>query len=92
MSIKLKGGCQTDDLRLDRVPQFDERSRQYPIRTILRVQRPRSFTWPCAVFLDQGQEGACTGFSTAHEIGAAPKVSVVTNELAGCLFFLSFLD
>jgi hypothetical protein len=48
------------DPRLDRLIQFDERSRAFPIRALLPDKaKPRSYSWPCGVWLDQGQEGAC---------------------------------
>lgn len=67
------------DPRLDRREHFDERSRAYPVRELLRssqLQRPRSYTWgmPSNIVLDQGREGACVGFAIAHELAARPVV------------------
>ena len=67
----------------DRLIKFDERSRNYPIRTLLAPDaKPRSYTWRCNVTLDQGPDGACTGFAVSHEAAARPKevkdVSYVT--------------
>jgi hypothetical protein len=71
--IQLKGGHQTQDPRLDRVPQFDEQSRRYPVSSIIRrAAVPRSYTWRLTTTLDQGQEGACVGFGWAHEMLARP--------------------
>lgn len=72
--IELKGGAVTLDPRLDRVQQFDERSRNYPVTAIIDKSQPRSYTWGCDIVLDQGREGACVGFSVAHELRAKPKV------------------
>lgn len=73
MSIQLKGGRTTKDKRLDRVVQFDERSRNFPIRQLIdAAAQPRSYTWSCSILLDQGQEGACAGFSVTHEAAARP--------------------
>lgn len=58
--------------KLDRVVHFDEKSKQYPIRTVV-PQTPRSYTWACPLWLDQGSEGACVGFSWAHELAGKPK-------------------
>lgn len=82
--IELKGGHTTDDPRLDRIPQFDERSRDYPIRGLLTPELPlRSFGWACPTWLDQGQEGACVGFSWTHELAAYPvAVKGVDNDFA----------
>lgn len=71
--IELKGGHKTEDPRLDRIPEFDERSRAFPIRALLTAELPlRSFGWACPGWLDQGQEGACVGFSWSHELIASP--------------------
>jgi len=68
---------------LDRRVEFDERSRQYPIRTLLQTTpQPRSYTWPCQTFLDQGEEGACVGFAWCHEAAAVPVVRTVNTLLA----------
>lgn len=62
------------DRRLGRHQHFDEKSRAHPIRTELEAvpQVPRSYTWRCKDNLDQGDVGACVGFSIAHEIAARP--------------------
>lgn len=54
--------------------QFDERSREYPIRALLGKLKPRSYTWACDKWLNQLSEGACVGFAFAHELIAKPKV------------------
>lgn len=65
---------------LDRVVRFDERSRAYGIRELVDGKKRRSYTWACDVWLDQGQEGACTGFSVTQEAAAKPVVVAgVTN-------------
>lgn len=67
-----------------RIPHFDDRSRQHPIRTAIANadSRPiRSYTWRCSRTLDQGMEGACVGFAWAHELIARPaECSWLTNE------------
>lgn len=65
------------DPRLDRLQEFDERSRAYPVRELLTTEqqrKPRSYTWRLAERLDQGSEGACVGFAWAHEAAARPAV------------------
>ncbi len=71
MPIVLKGGTITGDRRLDRIQQFDERSRYFPIRAVV-PDALRSISWPCRPRLDQGREGACVGFSWSHELAAYP--------------------
>jgi hypothetical protein len=60
---------------LGRLQEFDEKSRNYPVRMLLG-DVPALFTkiWDCDVWLDQGTEGACVGFSWAHELSAEPSV------------------
>lgn len=61
---------------LDRLIEFDDSSRRYPIRALLtdrqQMVEPRSYSWSVPVSLDQGNEGACVGFSWAQEIAARP--------------------
>lgn len=69
--------------RLDWYPHFDERSRDYPVTAVAPTQDLVSRTWLTTVVLDQGREGACTGFATAHELDAEPDhVEGVSAELA----------
>lgn len=74
------------DPRLDRLVEFDERSRSYPIRTLLPTTF-RSYTWRVPVALDQGREGACVGFGWAHEIAARPWADAgITNDYAFAIY------
>lgn len=71
-----------------RLIEFDRRSREFPIRALFGpgAQR-RSYTWDCPVWLDQGREGACVGFSISHEAAADPvPVAGVTNATARALY------
>ena len=85
----------TSDPRLDRLPEFDAQSRSFPIRALLsdeQQERPiRSFTWNLPRLpahlpgfpLDQGREGACVGFSWAHELAFRPRpIASVTDLVA----------
>jgi hypothetical protein len=60
------------DPRLDRIPQFDEQSRNFPIREVLEAPTYRSQAWDIDVWLDQGYDGACVGFAWTHELIAVP--------------------
>lgn len=72
--IELKGGYRTSDPKLDRVPQLDERSREFPIRTLLPpTEEMRSRLWTVRWALDQGEEGACTNFALAHNRVGTPR-------------------
>jgi hypothetical protein len=72
----------------DRLVNFDERSREYPIRTMIRsLAKPRSYTWRCNVYLDQGNEGKCAGYAVSHEAAARPcEVKNVTNKVADAIY------
>lgn len=84
----LKDGTTTEDPRLDRLKQFDERSRQYPVRAIVTATTPRSYTWSLPIYLDQRSEGACVGFSICHELAARPSViKGITDEYARQVYF-----
>lgn len=74
-SIRLRGGHTTTDIRLDRLPEFDEQSREYPVRALLTSdqQQPRGYTWSVNHWFDQGSDGACVGFAGAHELVARPS-------------------
>jgi hypothetical protein len=62
--------------------QFDERSREYPVRELVGAARPRNRRWRCIPHLDQGQEGACVGFAMAHELIATPHAVTVGAKFA----------
>lgn len=64
------------DRKLDWTPQFDERSRQYGIREVIRrgTTVPRPVLWQEGVALDQGSEGACVGFAWMGEALAEPAM------------------
>lgn len=71
---------------LDRVPEFDERSRLW--RAVEGIVSPyvRSYTWWCDICLDQGYEGACVGFSITHELAARPKIVLRDDNFARALY------
>ncbi len=85
--MRLRGGFETSDPRLDRVVEFDERSRGYPIRMLIAARKPRSYTWKIPVRLNQKSEGACCGFGWAAELAGRPlMVPNVDNELARAIY------
>jgi len=74
MDITLKNNQLTEDIRLDRIEQFDEESRRFPIGDLRGASgKLRSYTWRCKDWFDQGTEGACVGFSLGHELAARPS-------------------
>lgn len=66
----------------DRVVHLDERSRQYPVRAVIRqaVQR-RNKLWNIGDLLpiDQGSEGACVGFGLTGELLTTPVAVNLAN-------------
>jgi hypothetical protein len=75
---------------LDRVPFFDERSRNYGVRSLpsfaTTLDRTHRRVWTPGPLLDQGREGACTGFGGSGELGATPKPWRVDNTFAQALY------
>lgn len=58
---------------LDWGPRYDERSRNFPVRGIIRkAVRRKDRLWKVGPILDQGQEGACVGFGWTAEGLASP--------------------
>jgi hypothetical protein len=82
--VPLKGGFVTTDPRLDRLPEFDDRSRNFSVALDPRFrEKLKAKTWPMPIRLDQGSEGACVGFSRAHDLACSPSpVKGMTNDYA----------
>lgn len=71
--IELRDGSTADNPRLDRLPQYDERSRNFQVRQLLGERRQKSKArYPAHPTLDQGPDGACVGFSIATIVNATP--------------------
>ncbi len=71
---------------LDRLVEFDEASRAYPIREAVGDKPLRSYTWRCEAWNDQGREGACVGFAWSHELAARPVVLPASEAEALALY------
>ena len=90
--IQLRGGFKTSDPRLDRLPQSDPRNRQFDIADHPRfgAVAMKGRTWAMNERLDQGREGACTGFARAHDFASSPHpLPNITNEFAQALYKLA---
>ncbi len=74
----LKDGRHVEDIRLDRLPEFDEASRRFPICGALAPQQqkaPKTQLWTIPAgspVLDQQREGACVGFGITNELRFEP--------------------
>lgn len=73
--------------KLDREIRFDEKSKNYPISSILTTKMLNNKIWKCEKFLDQGTEGACVGFAWGHGLNAAPYNTPVTNNTARTIYY-----
>lgn len=72
------------DRTFDRRVHFDDKSRAFPIRSLIGPQVPRvERQWRPGLTVDQGSEGACVGFGWTGELLASPVRVKVTNETAG---------
>lgn len=80
--MRLRDGTEVTNPRLGRCAHFDPLSANYPIRELVTLTRPRSYTWSCSAHLNQGQEPNCVGFAWAHGINARPGVHPIDRDLA----------
>lgn len=69
---------------LDRIPRFDERSRNFPLREVMSKTKQTARFWTPGPVLDQGQEGACVGFGWTGGLASSPppRLKVATNDIA----------
>lgn len=73
MILQLRDGSHTSDPRLDRIVQFDERSRNFPVTAVAPTGlRSKVWTQPASVRLDQGQQGSCVGHGWSHSFLTNP--------------------
>ncbi len=83
MTLVLRDHSEIDDPRLDRIEEFDEASRDYPICAVITQERPTTKLWTIPdgePVLDQGQEGACVGFGVTNELRFFPVPMTGLNE------------
>lgn len=72
---------------LDVTGSTDRRNSFYPVSSIIEDTTPQSRKWPCAIRLNQGQEGACVGFALQQWLATAPGPIVKgTNATARALY------
>lgn len=68
--------------KLDRLVQFDERSKLYRAVEGIEDAPLVSKQWQCNTHNDQGREGACVGFAWSHELAARPRIIETDAEFA----------
>ena len=73
---------------LGRNIEFDEKSREYPVRALFGSdpKPPRSYTWRCDLHLNQGTTSSCVGHAWAHEVAGKPIVEDADSALAMKLY------
>jgi hypothetical protein len=74
----------------DRYPRYDAKSLNFLIEDHFDTHKPLAFRlWKRRLWLDQGYEGACTGFTGGHLIGTSPVRTRfgVTNDYARDLYY-----
>jgi hypothetical protein len=71
--IILRDNSYSIDNRLDRIEQFDSKSRSFSVTEVFPERELISRVWLIRTVLDQGREGACVGFGTTHALLAEPK-------------------
>ncbi len=79
LEFQLKGGYRTTDRRLDRIPQFEPKSLDYPVTATITATKLRGYSWRPGENTDQGREGACGGHGWTQELMARPRKIVVPN-------------
>lgn len=68
--------------KFDRIPSRPHpRMAEFRAASILPTTSPRSYTWGCEAWLNQGEEGACVPHGFAHEAWARPMVHPVPHLL-----------
>ena len=78
INFRIRNDVSVKDKRLDRLHQFDQRSKNYSIADLRKASgKLRAYTWRCRPHFDQGNVGACVAFAMGHELAARP--SEVTN-------------
>lgn len=75
-TLTLRDGSLTDDPRLDRLVQFDEKSRDFPVSEVVPGDL-KSKTWRLDERLDQNEAdeylaGGCVGHGFSHRVAAEP--------------------
>lgn len=91
MTITLRDGSTTQDPRLNRLVEFDERSKNFPVRELLPPKAPLiSRTWSAGTILDQLAEGSCVGNAFAKDAASYPvPVGGITETTAVALYRLA---
>lgn len=83
---------------LGRRPEFDQRSRDYPVRALLTQQQltiTKGRAWGTPIWLNQGDSAACTGYSATYDLASTPvrvrkaDGNLLDNDYATALYNLA---
>lgn len=91
--FKRRDGTKVRDRRCGRLERFDSRSRNFAISDLFKKdQHARPVRYPLPLNLDQGSEGACTGFAVTHAWACAMRkkgedISPATESLARMWYY-----
>lgn len=73
--------------KFGRLESFDERSRNFNVRKLIRLEAPETRLWECTKVLDQGSMPTCVGFAGAHQAIAVPIPQSNITDQTGILFY-----
>lgn len=77
-----------EDRVLNWIPRFDTRSLRFTVaKRGIVPKTPRNRHWTRNAWLDQGREGACTGFGLAHVVSSTPRAQAMTDEMAQQFYY-----
>lgn len=80
-----------EDRVLDWVPRpYDPRNEKFRVAVLgprFGTGRVRNRTWRRQAWLDQGREGACTGFGLAHCLDSTPLHQVMTDAMGQQFYY-----
>jgi hypothetical protein len=68
---ELKDGTVVNDDRLNRLVQYDERSKDFPIRQLLGSLQPQTRSW-AGYITNQMAQGSCVGHAVTQEAASRP--------------------
>jgi hypothetical protein len=77
----------TQEKRFGRLKSLDVLDRNFLMRMAPAVtDKPHTRPWPLKSLLNQGNEGSCTGFGSAHFLQAAPWMHFLTFDQARAIY------
>jgi hypothetical protein len=80
MSHTMRDGSTVEDIRLGRVPEFDERSRAFSIAPLVEDRPIVSKGWSVRHWLDQQNTSHCVSFAWHHEALALPARALFADD------------